>query len=321
MLILTSYCLVLEETMKLRQHSVRAQLGTRVDVLDELGLQMEHFPCYKNLAENQPSELVLAEVEVVLFSIFLSGTGTHYIGDQSFEEKGVSIGITYYGTGHNIVTNQDGMEIMNFYLDLNILKYPDLTPELQPYLKTFLPFPNENRNPLLQMVRIELSNPETIKRLTFNMYDEFMNKPKSYADSIQLYFKLFLMECCRQVQLNGVIPIKKTLHKKFEMMESVRQYLVDNYQKPQSLDELIKIFPVDKSYLCRLFKEYMGQSIFDYLLEIRLQKAMWYLKSTDDKILYIAMQSGFGDLAYFNRQFKKRQKQSPSQYRQQMRLY
>lgn len=307
--------------MKLRQHSVRAQLGARVDVLDELGLQMEYFPNYKNLAENQPSELVLAEVEVVLFSIFLSGKGTHYIGDQSFEEKGVSIGITYYGTGHNIVTDKDGMEIMNFYLDLNILKYPDLTPELQPYLKTFLPFLNEERNPLLQMVRIELSNPETIKRLTFNMYDEFMNKPQSYADSIQLYFKLFLMECCRQAKLNGIIPIKKTLQKKFEMMESLRQYLVDNSQKPQSLDEIIKIFPVDKSYLCRLFKEYMGKSIFDYLLEVRLQKAMWLLKTTGDKVLYIAMQSGFTDLAYFNRQFKKHQKMSPTQYRQQMRIY
>lgn len=307
--------------MKLRQHSVRAQLGARVDVLDELGLQMEYFPNYKNLAENQPSELVLAEVEVVLFSIFLSGKGTHYIGDQSFEEKGVSIGITYYGTGHNIVTDKDGMEIMNFYLDLNILKYPDLTPELQPYLKTFLPFLNEERNPLLQMVRIELSNPETIKRLTFNMYDEFMNKPQSYADSIQLYFKLFLMECCRQAKLNGIIPIKKTLQKKFEMMESLRQYLVDNSQKPHSLDEIIKIFPVDKSYLCRLFKEYMGKSIFDYLLEVRLQKAMWLLKTTGDKVLYIAMQSGFTDLAYFNRQFKKHQKMSPTQYRQQMRIY
>lgn len=307
--------------MKLRQHSVRAQLGARVDVLDELGLQMEYFPNYKNLAENQPSELVLAEVEVVLFSIFLSGKGTHYIGDQSFEEKGVSIGITYYGTGHNIVTDKDGMEIMNFYLDLNILKYPDLTPELQPYLKTFLPFLNEERNPLLQMVRIELSNPETIKRLTFNMYDEFMNKPQSYADSIQLYFKLFLMECCRQAKLNGIIPIKKTLQKKFEMMESLRQYLVDNSQKPQSLDEIIKIFPVDKSYLCRLFKEYMGKSIFDYLLEVRLQKAMWLLKTTGDKVLYIAMQSGFTDLAYFNRQFKKHQKMSPTQYRHQMRIY
>jgi AraC-like DNA-binding protein len=320
MVILTIYCLALEKTMKIRQHSVRSQLGARVDVLDELGLQMEYFPCYKNTSKNN-NEINLAEVEVVLFSIFLSGEGTHYIGDQSFYEKGVSIGITYYGVGHNIVTSKEGMEIMNFYLDLNILKYPDLTPELQPYLKTFLPFLNEERNPLLQMVRIELSNPETIKRLTFNMYDEFMNKPQGYAESVQLYFKLFLMECCRQAQLNGIIPIKKTLQKKFEMMESLRLHLVENYQKPQSLEDLVKIFPVDKSYLCRLFKDYMGKSIFDYLLEVRLQKAMWLLKSTSDKILYIAMQSGFTDLAYFNRQFKKRQKISPSQYRQQMRLY
>lgn len=307
--------------MKIRKHSVRAQLKERVDLLDELGMQMEYFPCYKNLANKHSAALDLAEVEVVLFSIILSGEGTHYIGEQSFKEKGFSIGITYYGVGHNIETNQDGMEIMNFYLDLNILKYPDLTPGLQPYLKTFLPFLNEERNPLLQMVRIEVTDHDIIKHLIFNMYKEFLHKPLGYAESTQLYFKLFLMECCRQVKANGIIPIKKILHKKFEMMESLRLHLVENYKKPQSLDELVKKFPIDKSYLCRSFKEYMGKSIFDYLLEIRLEKSMWLLKTTNDKILYIALQSGFTDLAYFNRQFKKRQKISPSQYRQNMRLY
>jgi AraC-like DNA-binding protein len=316
MLILTFYCLRLEETMKLTKHSVRAQLGERVDILDELGLQMEYFPCYKSFGEGQPKrEVSLKEVDVVLFSIFLSGEGTHYIGDQSFQEKGVSIGITYYGVGHDIITSKEGMEIMNFYLDLNILKYPDLTPKLQPYLKTFLPFLNEAKNPLLQMVRIELGDPEKFKRITFNMYDELIHKPIGYAESAYMYFRLLLIECCRHAKENGIIPINKPLKKKFELMEKVRQHLADNFQSPLTLDDLIKIFPVDKSYMCRLFKEYMGQSIFDYLLEIRLQKAKWLLKTTNDKILYIALQSGFSDLAYFNRQFKKRLKMSPSQYR------
>ena len=123
------------------------------------------------------------------------------------------------------------------------------------------------------------------------------------------------MECCRHAKINGVIPIKKNLKKKFEMMEQIRQHLADHYQAPQSLEDLTKIFPIDKSYMCRLFKEYLGQSIFDYLLEVRLQKAMWLLKTTNDKVLYIALQSGFSDLAYFNRQFKKRVKMSPTEYR------
>jgi len=316
MLILTFYCLGLEKSMKIGKHSARAQLGERVDVLDELGFQMEYFPCYKSVEENKPIRPVhLKEIDVVLFSIFLSGEGTHYIGEQSFQEKGVSIGITYYGVGHDIITSNEGMEIMNFYLDLNIVKYPDLPHVLQPYLKTFLPFLNETKSPLLQMVRIELPDPDKFRRLTFNMYDELLNKPVGYAESAQMYFRLLLIECCRHAKENGIIPINKPLKKKFEMMEKIRQHLADNFQKPQSLDDLASLFPVDKSYMCRLFKEYMGQSIFDYLLEVRLQKAMWLLKTTNDKVLYIALQAGFSDLAYFNRQFKKKFKMSPSQYR------
>lgn len=305
--------------MKYRKHSVRKQLGNKVDLLDELGLQMEHFPCYINLLhEKNKFEPLLSEVDVVLFSIFLSGKGIHYIGDEKFEESGDAIGITYYGVGHQIFTEPEGMEVMNFYIDLHKIKIPELPIDLHPYLKTFLPYIKEEKHPLLQMVRIPMKNPDIFKNIIWNMYHELNNRRHGFKDAVIMYFKLFLIECCRQAKDFGINPITKTVHKKFELMEELRLHLIKNYNTTILLEDLTKKIPLDKSYMCRLFKEYTGKSIFSYLLEYRLQKAAWLLQSTSDKIVYIALQSGFADLAYFNRQFKKQKGLSPSAYRKKM---
>ena len=60
---------------------------------------------------------------------------------------------------------------------------------------------------------------------------------------------------------------------------------------------------------------YTGKRVFDYLIERRIQAALIRLRSTDDKILTIALECGFNDLAYFNRKFKQLLQITPSAYR------
>jgi len=53
----------------------------------------------------------------------------------------------------------------------------------------------------------------------------------------------------------------------------------------------------------------------DYLVNRRIETAMLALQSTDEKVLSIALSSGFNDLSHFNRSFKARTGQSPSAFR------
>jgi AraC-like DNA-binding protein len=55
--------------------------------------------------------------------------------------------------------------------------------------------------------------------------------------------------------------------------------------------------------------------VVGYLLQRRLQEAMLRLRGSDDKVLAIALDCGFRDLSYFNRQFKSRVGMTPTQYR------
>ena len=69
------------------------------------------------------------------------------------------------------------------------------------------------------------------------------------------------------------------------------------------------------AYLCREFKDYTGKTVVAYLVERRIQAAIWKLREDNEKILSIALGCGFNDLAYFNRVFKKITAMTPSQYR------
>lgn len=95
----------------------------------------------------------------------------------------------------------------------------------------------------------------------------------------------------------------------------IKEYLEENYAKPIVLDELSEHFGISKFYLTRVFKEQYGQSINQYLLQIRITKAKNMLRFTEEKIETIGRVCGLGEPNYFSRTFKKMEGISPLEYR------
>ena len=62
----------------------------------------------------------------------------------------------------------------------------------------------------------------------------------------------------------------------------------------------------------------MGISYVNFLTNLRLQKAVELLKTTDEKTYIIAEMVGYADQNYFSYVFKKKYGVSPSKYRQQV---
>lgn len=59
----------------------------------------------------------------------------------------------------------------------------------------------------------------------------------------------------------------------------------------------------------------MGTGFIEYLNDYRLTMAERLLKSSDASVLEIAEQSGFDNLSYFNRIFKRKYGISPGKWR------
>jgi AraC-like DNA-binding protein len=65
----------------------------------------------------------------------------------------------------------------------------------------------------------------------------------------------------------------------------------------------------------KFFKETMGMSFVQYLNDYRLEVAAKLLTTTSDDIINIAINTGFDNLSYFNRCFKKKYGITPGKYR------
>lgn len=81
------------------------------------------------------------------------------------------------------------------------------------------------------------------------------------------------------------------------------------------LDDILKPFHFNKSYLCRRFRQYTGYTMTEYLNQIRLQQAAFQLQYTDNTILSICNNVGFSSVSYFNKLFKQAYGVSPKFYR------
>ena len=96
---------------------------------------------------------------------------------------------------------------------------------------------------------------------------------------------------------------------------SVQEYLMENYSKAVTLDDLAKRFNLSKYYLQRMFTRCFGLSPHQYQQNIRLTQAKKLLRTTNASINMIALQVGFESTSAFITVFKKNEGVTPLKYR------
>lgn len=287
-----------QQLIKPRQPSLRT-----------LGIAVEHFPHYVNRTIN------LHSLDVVLLSFILRGRGRHMVDEETFTENGASLTVTHYGQRHEIVTGPRGMEVINVYLDLQHHPLPSLPRGLQQVLPLFLPLHPKFQHRLNRIVRLRFGDPQPFADLLFAIQRELQSRPAGYEEAVAIRFKLFLMLCCRHAIAHGIVPSSRADAPPPHGIEDVRMHLDQHYAATHTLSALAKRARLSRTSLCRVFKAYTGKRVFDYLIERRIQAAMVHLHARDDKVLSIALECGFHDLAHFNRKFKQLVGTTPSSYR------
>ncbi len=95
------------------------------------------------------------------------------------------------------------------------------------------------------------------------------------------------------------------------MLDKLMTYIEANYSGKITLDDLAEYASAHRSTVYRLFKENTGKSPQEYIIEKRLDKALFLLKNTSMQIKEIAYLTGFSDTAYFCKMFKKKHRKSP----------
>ena len=96
-------------------------------------------------------------------------------------------------------------------------------------------------------------------------------------------------------------------------------FIENNYKNSMlSLEDVAKELNYSVSYISAILKK-NKTSFTKYLTDVRMEKAKYLLKNTEEKILSIANEVGYDDPYYFSHCFKKNSGMSPAEYRKKWR--
>ena len=117
------------------------------------------------------------------------------------------------------------------------------------------------------------------------------------------------------ILLQDITNTREEKHASHLKITEVRQYLDEHYTEKFSLDELSERFFISKYHLSREFRNYYGITLNHYVIAKRITYAKKLLRFSDYSLEEIARSCGFYDTSYLNKQFKKSEGISASDFR------
>lgn len=138
-------------------------------------------------------------------------------------------------------------------------------------------------------------------------------RPDGYQLAVKgfLFQLIFLLLSHRQKKSTS--PALQT--KSLEKIKTILKYVEEHYADHITIDDMAAITFYSKSHFMKFFKAHMGTGFIEYLNDYRLTIAERLLRTSDATVLEIAEKSGFDNLSYFNRMFKRKYGQSPGKQR------
>ncbi|MFB9278114.1 response regulator [Cohnella cellulosilytica] len=103
-----------------------------------------------------------------------------------------------------------------------------------------------------------------------------------------------------------------------QLIDKAIARISQHYTGEITLQQLADYVHMSKNYFCLQFKHHTGFNFIDYLIRLRIGKAKELLGDPSLKIYEVAQRSGFNDVKYFSKLFKKTTGASPVEYRERL---
>ena len=157
---------------------------------------------------------------------------------------------------------------------------------------------------------------DTAKELCEQLVETYMAKNKKIESEItaQIKTKRILLQFILEMWEKGLV-IENDKSGRNTVEKEMISYIQQNFKEKISLKEFGEQFHLSEKYISRYFKEHFHITLSQYITHLRLEYAKQLLQDTDTPVTEIAMQSGYQNVSYFIRSFKKTYGVSPLKYR------
>lgn len=140
----------------------------------------------------------------------------------------------------------------------------------------------------------------------------FEEKSSGYELEIKAeLFHLFFL-------LRSHVPFRRQPLKNTEItdkLKTVLQFIQEHYRQTVTVREMADLCHFSEYHFMRFFKRHMNMTCIEYLNQYRLETAAQQLAQTELPVTRIALETGFNNISYFNRIFRKKFGITPKEYR------
>ena len=102
-------------------------------------------------------------------------------------------------------------------------------------------------------------------------------------------------------------------------VEAMAAFITSHHAEPMRVADVAAAVSLHPHYAMRLFRRHMGMTLIDYLTKQRIAEAQRRLMTSDDKVLTIAFECGFGSASRFHAAFRRYTDTTPHRYRRSLR--
>ena len=150
----------------------------------------------------------------------------------------------------------------------------------------------------------------------------------NHKECIKRFEKLKLLFSRNESRLKALAGFYNLLdeivstHSTVSPIRSVDRYIEKNLSNPELSNEVIADeLKISEVYLRKLFATHLGTSPKQYILDMRIQKAMELLVESPLSVTDISHECGFSSVYHFCRAFKQRASLTPTQYAEKNRIF
>ncbi|REA60443.1 AraC family transcriptional regulator [Dyadobacter luteus] len=149
------------------------------------------------------------------------------------------------------------------------------------------------------------------------LMQQLESEPNPFQKLAQLLSILNRLAVKSEYQLlhEGITPVIAGQSK--ERINTALGYIVDHFRQEILLEDVSSAVNMSPNAFCKYFKKATSKTFIEMVNEYRINFAAQQLLNTDHAVSEICYESGFGDVSYFHKVFKKKMKSSPLDYRKQ----
>ncbi len=112
----------------------------------------------------------------------------------------------------------------------------------------------------------------------------------------------------KSFKINDTVP-------NMALFAKILHFIFEHFQDNIRNQDIAEHLGYHENYIQRIFKDFSGYSVRQFIIHIRLKYACSLLRSTNRSIFNIAIETGFGSISRFYKAFGDHYQQTPKQYR------